>query len=333
VSLAAISKPGTGRRKAAITLVALGPDRAASLLRGLDEEEIRLLALEVANLGAVSPDEVRSTLSELQRDLSTQSTLPAPGAKFARDLLVTALGAERGEVLAQEIERPQPFAWLAEADVSQVAEAMGEEPPGVIALALAHLPGKPAAQILTKLPEGIRVDVAMRIAALNTVHPDTVAEVDAGLRRRVTPLLVNDVTPVAGPELLAELLSFTGRDDERAVLSALATSSPDLADAVRAALLTFDDLAQLDNRALQNLLKAVETRELAVALKTADEATQSKMLSNLSERGRETLLEEIDLLTSVKPADVRTARQAIVATARRLEEEGAIVIARPDEDE
>lgn len=98
-------------------------------------------------------------------------------------------------------------------------------------------------------------------------------------------------------------------------------------------MLTFDDLAQLDNRALQNLLKAVETRELAVALKTADEATQSKMLSNLSERGRETLIEEIDLLTSVKPADVRTARQAIVATARRLEEEGTIVIARPDEDE
>jgi flagellar motor switch protein FliG len=117
------------------------------------------------------------------------------------------------------------------------------------------------------------------------------------------------------------------------VLSALATSSPDLAEAVRAALLTFDDLAVLDNRALQNLLKAVETRELAVALKTADEATQSRMLSNLSERGRETLLEEIDLLTSVKPADVRAARQAIVATARRLEEEGTIVIARPDEDE
>jgi flagellar motor switch protein FliG len=149
VSLAAISKPGTGRRKAAITLVALGPERASALLRGLDEEEIRLLALEVANLGAVTPDEVRATLSELQRDLNTQTTLPAPGAKFARDLLLTALGPERGELLAQEIERPQPFAWLAEADVTQVAEAIGEEPPGVIALALAHLPGKPAAQILT----------------------------------------------------------------------------------------------------------------------------------------------------------------------------------------
>jgi flagellar motor switch protein FliG len=333
VSLAPTSVPGSGRRKAAITLVALGPERSAPLLRGLDEEQIRQLAEEVVNLGPVSPDEVRATLNELHHDLDMRTELPAPSNKFARELLVSALGSERGAALAEELERPRPFAWLADADVGQAAEALGDEPPGVVALALAHLPGKIAAKMLTRLPDSMRVEVATRVAALNTVHPDTVAEVDAGLRHRVTPLLVTDVTPVAGPELLADMLSFAGRDDERAVLTALSTSSPELAEAVRAALLTFDDLALLDARALQTLLKSVETRELAVALKTADEQTLSRMLSNLSERGRETLIEEIDLLTSVRPADVRTARQSIVAAARRLEEEGSIEIARPEVDE
>lgn len=203
----------------------------------------------------------------------------------------------------------------------------------MVALALAHLPSRSAARILTKLPDVMRVEVATRIAALSTVHPDTVQEVDAGLRKRVTSLLVTDVLPVAGAELLADLLSYTRRDDEKAVLDALTTSNPALAEAVKAALLTFDDLAQLEPRSLQVLLKSVETRELAVALKTADEATLNKILANISERGRETLLEEIDLLSSVKPSEVRAARQAVVATARRLEEEGTLDIARPDDEE
>jgi flagellar motor switch protein FliG len=210
---------------------------------------------------------------------------------------------------------------------------MSVEPPGVVALALAHLPARAAARILGKLPEALRTEVATRVANLSTVHPMTVVEVDAALRARVASVLAAEVVPVAGPSVLAEILSFTGRDAERQVLTALTESAPDLAEQVRAALFTFEDVAALEPRALQTLLKGVETRELAVALKNADEQVLSKILGNLSERARESLLEEIDLLASVRSAEIDAARKSIVQTARRLEEEGTLVIARPDEDE
>ncbi len=333
MTLAYESRSGTGRRKAAIALVALGAERAATLLRDLDEREVRQLAAEVAALGPVTPDEVRNTLQELHGGLADVQTLPAPGAKFTRDLLVRTLGAEYGEQVAAEVEAPPPFSWLGDADAAQAAQALGVEPPAVIALALAHLAAKNAARILSRLPEALRTEVATRIANLSTVHPMTVAEVDNALRGRVASVLAAEVVPVAGPGVLAEILAFSGRDAEKQVLTALSESAPDLAEQVRAALFTFEDVAALEARALQTLLKGVETRELAVALKNADEQVLSKILGNLSERARESLLEEIDLLSSVRTAEIEMARKSIVQTARRLEEEGSLVIARPDDDE
>ena len=333
MTLAYESRTGSGRRKAAIALVALGAERAASLLKDLDESEVKAIAAEVTALGPVSPEEVRATLQELHGGLTDVSTLPPPGSRFARDLLVRALGEEQGELLAAQVETPPPFAWLTDADAVQASQALSVEPPSVVALALAHLPARAAARILTRLSDQLRTDVATRIANLSTVHPETVLEVDSALRTRVGSVLAAEVVPVAGPGVLAEILAFTGRDAEKSVMTSLTETSPDLADQVRAALFTFDDVAALEPRALQTLLKGVDTRELAVALKNADEQVLSRILGNLSERAREGLLEEIDLLTSVRGAEVDAARKAIVQTARRLEEEGSLVIARPDEDD
>lgn len=333
MTLAYESRTGSGRRKAAIALVALGAERAAALLRDLDEAEIRAIAAEVTALGPVSPDEVKATLQELHGGLAEVQTLPPPGSRFARDLLVRTLGEEQGDLLAAQVGSPQPFSWLGDADPVQASQALSVEPPSVVALALAHLHARSAARVLTRLPEKLRSEVATRIANLSTVHPETVLEVDATLRARVASVLAAEVVPVAGPGVLAEILAFTGRDAEKSVMTALTENSPDLADQVRAALFTFDDVAALEARALQTLLKAVETRELAVALKNADEQVLSRILGNLSERAREGLLEEIDLLTSVRSTEVEAARKSIVQVARRLEDEGLLVIARPDDED
>jgi flagellar motor switch protein FliG len=336
MTLAPVSRPGSGRRKAAVTLVALGTERAAALLRDLPEEQVQALVAEVAALGRVGPEEVRTTLRELHRELAAVDTLPAPGMGFAKELLTRALGDERAQRVAGLLAEPPPFGWLAEAvegaGAQPAAEALAGESPAVVALALAHLAPKPAARILTRLPEAQQVAVAKRVAGLQNVHPDTVAEVDEALRRRVATVIAGDVQPVTGPQLLAEILGFANRDSERSVMSALASSDPELAEAVRQALFTFDDVAALEPRALQVLLKAVDSRELALALKNADEQLLGRILGNLSERARDGLLEEIDLLTAIRPADVQAARQSIVGVARRLEEEGAITIARPEEE-
>src|ERR1700710_2195040 len=162
MTLAYEARAGSGRRKAAIALVALGAERAAALLRDLPEEDVRGLAAEVAALGPVAPDEVRATLRELHVGLSDVRQLPPPGTRFARDLLVRTLGEERGDRAAAEVEAPRQFSWLTEADPSQAAQALSVEPPGVVALALAHLPARPAARVLTRLPEAVRTEVATR---------------------------------------------------------------------------------------------------------------------------------------------------------------------------
>lgn len=333
MSLAAVSVPGSGRRKAAVALVALGAERAAALLKAMHESEVRTIVAEVSVLGPVTPDEVGAALAELNSGLTAVTTLPAPGTKFARDLLIRTLGAERGEAMAAELEDPGPFMWLGDVNPDYVADTLAAEPPAAVALALVHLPAQIASRLLTQLPEPMRYDVVTRIASLKSVHPDTVAEVDACMRARVGTATVVETISVTGTSMLAEMLTTTSRNHERALLHALAAAAPELAELVKASLFTFEDVADLEARALQTVLKAVDTRELAMALKNANEATLGKILTNLSERAREDLLEEIDLLTTIRPVDITQARQSVVATCRRLEDEGTITIARPDDDD
>jgi flagellar motor switch protein FliG len=322
--------PADGRRRAAIALVALGPERAAAVLRNLSETEARVLAVEVARLGSVTGEEVRATMGELARGISNggSGVLPAPGKRFAKELLVRALGDERGGVLAAELDVPEPFAWLAEADPEPTAEALAAEPPAAIALALAHTEPKAAARLLTRLPDDLRTTVARRIAGLGAVHPDTLRQVEAGLRARIADVLNSAVQKVSGPTLLADVLSRAGRDASRDLLSALSQSDPELAEATRAALFTFDDVCALEPRTMQVLLRSVDSKELATALATSSDAVKDRVLSNLSERARDTLHEEIDLLSGVRASVVAEARAAVVTTARRLEEEGTVVLTR-----
>lgn len=333
MTLAPVSVVGSGRRRAAVTLVALGAERSAALLREMSEAEVRAIAAEVAVLGPVTPEEVRAALHELNDGLNAVQTLPAPGTRFARDLLERTLGPQRGDELAGEIESPPPFAWLAEAEPEQVCDALAKESPGAIALALVHLMPQDSVRLLTLLPEELRSDVVQRIASLRTVHPETIAEVDHSLRSRLANSLVTEAVPVAGTAMLAEMLQLTSRDNERALLNDLAAAAPELADLVKAALFTFDDVAALEPRSLQVVLKAVETRDLARALKGASDEKMAPILANISERAREDLLEEIDLLPNLRPAEITQARMAIVASCRRLEEEGTITITRAADDE
>lgn len=322
----------SGLRKAAVALVALGPERASTVLAGLDEDEVKLIATEIARLGNVTPAEVVSALGELSRGVFAVAQLPAPGKRFAKDVLVRALGPDRGAAASAELDRPTPFSWLSAADPDAAAKALSAEPSGAIALALAHADPRTAAALLVRLPATVRAAVATRVAGLTTVHPETVAHVERDLKSRVAQALTPEVQPVRGPQLLADVLSKAGRDVSREVLTALAATDEALADATRAALFTFEDLCAMEQRPMQLLLRELDMRQLGVALAGTDEVTQSNFTSNLSERSRETLLEEIDLARDSRATDIQVARTEIIATARRLEDEGVLTLTR-DGDE
>jgi len=319
-------------RRAAVAIVALGPERSQLILAGLSEAQVRLLASEIADLGPVSPQEVRDTLSELAQGLGGIGMLPAPGKKYARELLVSALGVDRGEIAAYDLDTEKPFTWLADADPKSAAQALASEPAGAVALALAHVEPRAAVKLLTRLPVELRAQVAARVAGLDVVHPETIEEVEAGLRARLGDVLSVDVHRLTGPQVLAQMLTYAPVEQERAMLQSVALSAPDLAEAVRAALFTFDDALSLEPRAMQALLKSVETRDLAVALNSADETLRARVMSNLSERARVTLKEEMDLLNNVRGGEVSEARRKVVAQARALEEQGIIELTREGAD-
>ncbi len=321
-----------GPRKAAVMLVALGPDRAATILRGLGEQQARQLAAEVASLGPVAPSEVRESLHELVRHLYDPTMLPAPGKRMAKDLLVRALGPELGGALGDELDLPEPFAWLADADPDAAGRALSGEPAGAVALALAHLEPRAAAQLLVRLPSDLRAKVATRIASLGTVHPDTVRQVENALRARLRDMLQEDVRRVDGPELLAGVLAKAGRETSKELLQALSATDPELAARTRDHLFTFEDLCELEPRTLQTVLRAVDPKQLALALRNMPEDVVARVLSNVSERAREALIEEQELLTNVRSSEVAEARAAAVAAARALEEEGTVVLTVGDDE-
>jgi flagellar motor switch protein FliG len=317
-----------GPREAAVALVALGPERAATILRSLGEPQARRLAAEVAALGPVDPNEVRTSLTTLVRSLGSPQVLPAPGPRMARDLLVRALGPEAGAAASEGLDVPAPFAWLEDADPEAAGRALASEPAGVVALALAHLSPRAAARLLTRLPAQAQAPVATRIAALGAVHPETVKHVDTALRSRVAELLKTEVRRVDGPELLAGLLAKTPSEASRELLQAVAAVDPELAAATRDRLFTFEDLCALEARTLQVVLRAVDGKQLAVALRNLPQEIVDTVLANLSERARESLVEEMDLLGNVKATDIQAARAAAVAAARQLEDEGSVGLAR-----
>src|SRR3954447_9179554 len=232
-------------------------------MSSLTEAECRILAAEISDLGPVAPEEVRTTLRELANGLGGLGVLPAPGKKYAKELLVRALGVDRGEVIAYDLDVVKPFTWLAEADPKSAAQALASDPAGAVALALAHVEPRAAAKLLTRLPAELRSQVATRVAGLDVVHPETLEEVEAGLKARLGHVLSVDIHRITGPELLAQMLTYAPVDQERSLLQAVGMNAPDLAEAVRNALFTFEDVLDLEPRAMQALLQAVEARDLA----------------------------------------------------------------------
>lgn len=316
-------------QKAAAVLVALGPERAASLLRNLDEVDVSSLAAEVAALGTLPAHETNLVLQDVAQEIVGRRMIATGGPAYARDLLARVLGEERAHQISSRLTGSRrPFTWLASAEPAVAARALAPEPPATLALALAHLEPDTAASILVELPADLRGDVATRVAALERVHPEVLAEVDADLEGRLRPLLEERTTRIEGLQVLVGILNQGSRETEKQVLESIELSDPDLASRIRDALFIFDDIARLDDRAIQQLLKSIDGKDLAVAMKGAGEAVTACILRNLSERARENLLEEIEFLKGLRQTEIDEARTRCVRAVRVLEEAGTITIER-----
>ena len=326
----------TGLRKAAILLVRMGKEYSSRVLASLSEGEVEELSAEIARLGKLEPDVVGDVIDEFYA-MATTKHAGAGGMQYARELLEASLGPERATLILDRLQASMtdmPFNFLSHADPRQLLSYVQYEHPQTIALVLAHVPSALASSILSGLAPEVQSDVAHRIAVMDRTSPDVIRQVEVALQRKLSTVLQPDqLSTVGGLGPLVDIINRADRTTERLILEALEARNPEIAEEIRRRMFMFEDIVNLDDRSVQLVLRQVEPSDLATALKGVNEAVRDKVTGNLSERGRENLLEEIDLLGPVKVKMVEEAQQKIVSVIRSLEDSGQIEIQRGEQEE
>lgn len=324
-----------GKEKAAILLIALGPEVGGNVLKELRENEIEALTMQVFTTETVKEETRKEVLADCYGMALAQGYLSNGGAGYASEMLTKALGSDKAsEIMARLIHsvRPRHFDFLKDTDPYQLVNFIQEEQPQAIALILSHLPALTSAKILAILQPEQRAEVAMRIATMERTPPEVIEGVEAVLRRRVSTILQSDYSVAGGVEHLAALLANVDRSTERLILDHLDKNAPELAAEVRKLTFTFDNLSQLDDPSLQRVLREVDAKDLAMALRGVSDELQNKIYKNLSSRASEMLKEDISASGPVRMRQVEESQQRIVGIVRRLEESGDLVIQRGTED-
>ena len=328
----------TGAKKAALLLVSLGQERAARIIKSLNEEEVERVMAEIANLGPVNEPVINQVMKEFITQMQKQARVAVGGVEVAKGLLAEALGSNaKAEALLSRISGSQlgtHFRALTSLNAKVAASILSREHPQTIALVLSKLPAERALALLRELPEASRGEVAYRIAKLTPPSPETLKTVETGLEARILSAATSqrlraDTDPV---KPLVEILARADAETERTILGHIDDVDANLAQDIRQRLFTIEDLVKLEDKALQLLLRQVDTKELAMALKGTSDEVRDKITSNLSERAGENLKEEMELLGPQRLADVEKARKEVVRTVRQLEQEGSIVLSRETDD-
>src|SRR2546421_7170891 len=327
----------SGLRKAAVLLVQLGKEEASKLLAQLPEAEVEELSTEIARLGLVDPESAGDVLTKFHTMAKHRQRASQGGLDLAREMLIASLGEERaGEILERlsAVVTDVPFSFLGRADPRQVVSFLQNEHPQPIGLAPAHVPSGLASAILSALGPETSANVAHRIAVMDRTSPDIIRQVEASLARKLSTVLQpSEMSVVGGVQPLVEIINRSDRGTERLILEALERRNPEIADEIRRRLFMFEDIVHLPDKAIQLVLRQIDTNDLATALKGVSETVRDKVTSNLSERARENLAEEIELLGPVRIRMVEESQAKIVQAIRTLEDSGRIEIQRGGDDD
>jgi len=324
-----------GRQKAAVLLVALGSERAAQIFKHLREEEVESLSLDMAKLDNIEPSVSSFVFEELAAVVQAQESYLQGGVDYAREVLERALGPDRAlEIvgrLSHVIER-RPFEFMRRTPPEQIVTFLRNESPQTTALVIAHLHTSLAAHVLSNLPESEQADIALRIARMGETSPDVVKSVESVMRHKLANVVQHVYSAAGGVKSLADILNQADRPTERNVLDSLSTTDEELGEEVRRLLFVFEDIAKLDDRSIQMVLREADQKDLALALRGVSDEVRDRILGNMSERGAQMLREEMEFQPPQRKRVVEEAQGRIVAIVRRLEEAGELTISRGEGD-
>jgi len=322
----------TGPKKAAILLLALGEDGSAEVLKNLEDREIQQVGYYMARFTDVAPEELDNVLEEFYRKVAMQEqgvTINASG-DFVKNALTKALGDDKAKNLVDNLQSSvdegslDSLKWL---EPKMIAGFIVNEHPQTIALILAHLDDpEQTATVLKELPENLQADVTYRMAILESIPPGVIKEIEEVLAKELKATGAASTAKVGGVESVAEMLNTMDKSTESRILATIEESNPDLAEQIRELMFTFEDLVMVDPNGMQAIIKEVPQNDLVLALKTASDAVKEHIFSNMSERASDMVRDDLDALGPVRVADVDIAQQKLVKIARKLEEEGKIII-------
>jgi flagellar motor switch protein FliG len=320
----------TGRQKAAIFCMALGSELSAKITSHLSPEEVEALSFEIARLDRVTPEAVSAVLDESISTFRAIDSMAEGGVDYARQLLEQTLGPAKASLVMKRIHNQLAdvagLDRLRNVDPQQLGTAIRGEHPQTIALILAHLEPTHTAAILREIDPETGTDVIYRMARMEKVSPEMLQLIEGTLGGDVGMSLSEGMRSSGGPAAVAAVLNMLSSSLEKQLIDGLMAKDAELCEQVRNLMFVFEDLQSLDDRALQRILREIEVRELALALKTASEELKKRMMSAMTQRALGALTEEMELLGPVRVRDVETAQAKIVALVRRLDEEGEIVV-------
>ena len=326
----------SGITKAAVLLIALGPEKSAKLFKHLKEDEIEQLTLEIANTRSVSPKTKEDVMAEFYQVCLAQQYITEGGIGYAKELLETALGAEKAQDVISKLTaslQVRPFEFIRKTDPGQLLNFIQDEHPQTIALILSYLPAYQSSMIVSSLPLEKQADVAKRIAKMDRTSPDVIKEVERVLERKLSSLVNQDYTIVGGVDAIVEILNTVDRGTEKHIMENLEIEEPELADEIRKKMFVFEDILALDSKTVQRVLRDVDHGDLAIALKGSVEEVQNAIFANLSKRLAAMIKEDMDFMGPIRMKDVEEAQQKIVNIIRKLEDTGEIIISRGGGDE
>ncbi len=326
----------TGKQKAAILLISLGPEVSAEIFKHLRDEEIEELTIEIANIRKVSADDKASILSEFHDLLVAKDVISSGGIEYAREVLEKALGNQKALDIIQRLTatlQVKPFDFVRKTDPAQLLNFIQSEHPQTIALIIAYLAPDQAATILSALPPDRQADVARRIAMMDSTSPDVIRDVERLLERKLSTVVSTDFTSAGGVQSVVDILNRVDRTTEKTIMESMEIQDPEMAEEIKKRMFVFEDIVQLDDRAIQQILRDVDSKDLALALKGSNEEVGAKVQRNMSKRASDMLKEDMEYMGPVRLRDVEDAQQRIVNIIRKLEEAGEIVIARGGGDE
>jgi flagellar motor switch protein FliG len=321
-------------QKVAVILVALGPEVAGEVMKNLQDNEVEEITTCIASLKNITPEVMTQVLEEFEQHMLAGAWVSQGGVDFARAALERAVGARKAQEILDRVTArvSSGFYMLKNVQADQIAPFISQEHPQTIGLILSQLDPVQASGILTQLPERLQADVAYRIATMENITPNVVQQIEESLETSLRDILGGN-QDAGGPGVVANILNLTGSSVEKTVLDQMDAIDPEVAESVRNLMFVFEDISRLTDREIQTLMREVDQKDLVIALKASSEELKNKIMSNMSERVRAFMVEEMEFMGPMRLSEVEEVQLRIVQHVRQLEEQGQITIVRNDTDD